>query len=602
MPRAAEPSPCRPAHQAGNQPCYAGSRPRVRYGLAAKRNQRTPTRSQLLQKRRLWGPRPLRNRGDREVLLPTSLIGTRHQGKSITSWRARAAPAPAEHMETAQREDEGRVVGLRHQRRGDVTAVPTSAPPTVPQNGFGNSEKAMPLFHPKTGGADGLCQGCCTTAPSSRCQCTSPDREHVGQGPEPSPLLRTPQQHRGMPASHSTAPPVPGQNPTALPGTSSSAGSRRDTPHGDGGHPPLPPLHGGAARQSPRAVLVPLTAPAFSPQRPPNAPLFTSAEPSVAPGTSPHAQGNSACTHVHTWAHALTSHTRDVPDHQGGEREVLHQTAAATPNHWYFQGRRGAIPAVPLAPPPKAAQLCLPRQRDAGNRHGTRPAAEESVQMGATHQCPLSPWKSFPSPSLDFAPPPLLLQPKPGQTHSFQRCRPSQRFGGVGSLDEDGDPAPHHLWHWGSTGSGTVPPEPHHTKRPAAGEASTAGAMAPDQVPPRCHLLLPGQPSRTPARAGGFASPLCLLPPTDSHSSFPCSPEDPSPCWAAQGSGGTRTATSPPRGAPWEGSVPLEGGGVSAPAFAPLRPTGGEEDGGTSLQHIIVPQPRFQRQRSLCNE
>lgn len=29
---------------------------------------------------------------------------------------------------------------------------------------------------------------------------------------------------------------------------------------------------------------------------------------------------------------------------------------------------------------------------------------------------------------------------------------------------------------------------------------------------------------------------------------------------------------------------------------------GGEEDGGTSLQLIIFPQPRFQRQRSLCNE
>lgn len=29
---------------------------------------------------------------------------------------------------------------------------------------------------------------------------------------------------------------------------------------------------------------------------------------------------------------------------------------------------------------------------------------------------------------------------------------------------------------------------------------------------------------------------------------------------------------------------------------------GGEEDGGTSLQLIISPQPRYQRQRSLCNE
>lgn len=78
-------------------------------------------------------------------------------------------------------------------------------------------------------------------------------------------------------------------------------------------------------------------------------------------------------------------------------------------------------------------------------------------------------------------------------------------------------------------------------------------------------------------------------------------PHPPHPQLPAPRGGGTAPHPhhSPQKGAPEEGDMHQEEGEFSAP----LQLLGcGEEDGRTSLQLIIFPQPRFQRQRRLCNE
>lgn len=240
-----------------------------------------------------------------------------------------------------------------------------------------------------------------------------------------------------------------------------------------------------------------------------------------------------------------------------------------------------SLPALTL---PKAAQLCPLRQRDPGKLHDGGAQAERSHAP-----VPFVPLEDLPLPPL--TPPaglclPLLLQPKPGTNEQLPElqtkaaiweCKPRQRVRGVGSLDRD--PAPHSQWHPGNTSSTMVPTEPPCTKlapacsgRPAVSKTRAQAGLLGPRHQLRCHLLLPSQPSRAPAGAGGFESPLCIYPPTDSHSSFPSSLEDPLPCWAAQASVG-QNGTSPPN-VPPKVSVPLEGGGVSELAFAPLQLTG----------------------------
>lgn len=303
---------------------------------------------------------------------------------------------------------------------------------------------------------------------------------------------------------------------------------------------------------------------------------------------STHAQGNGTHTHVHTQAHALPSRTRDAPDHQGCEREALHRNTAATLNHRYFQNRSGAIPACPHSSPKGCP--ALPAEA-AGPREAPQQRSSGREMPRTSALCP--PGRPSPPPplphQLDFASPFSCSQSQE-QMNSFQSCKPRQRFGSANrgsGCEELG------LW------TGTLHPTPSGTQAtpappwfpqsppapssplPAVGSGSgrpavsktraQAGPLGPRHQL-RCHLLLPSQPSRAPAGAGGFESPLCIHPPTDSHSSFSSSLEDPSSCWAAQASTG-QNGTSPPN-VPPKVSVPPEGGGVSELAFAPLQLTG----------------------------
>lgn len=186
-----------------------------------------------------------------------------------------------------------------------------------------------------------------------------------------------------------------------------------------------------------------------------------------------------------------------------------------------------------LAPLPTAAQLCPPRQRDPRKLPATR-------QMGACASALCPPGRASPHPA---APPaglclPLPLPPKPGINEQLPGLQTKAAVWGCKPRQ----------WVWGSWVSAphlgtlhpTAPPEPHHTELPPAhsghqqpgtpepsqdcwdqGTSSGATEVSPSASQP----ALPGR--------GGFASPLCIPPPTDLHSSFPSSREDPSPCWAA---------------------------------------------------------------------
>lgn len=68
--------------------------PRIKNRLVMKRNQLMPKHSQLLQKRRLWGPGPLRNREDRCSCAPhqpdqcLTLEEKHHQLEGLSSPRS----------------------------------------------------------------------------------------------------------------------------------------------------------------------------------------------------------------------------------------------------------------------------------------------------------------------------------------------------------------------------------------------------------------------------------------------------------------------------------------------------------------------------------
>lgn len=372
--------------------------------------------------------------------------------------------------------------------------------------------------------------------------------------------------HAGIP-QHGT--PRAGAEPHGTPSSAEQRVSPGCSTRGCWAPAPSPPA---IARSSPQPAPVASPRPCGSsclplPSTPQNAPLFTSAEPSAAPGTSPQAD-------------ALPLPARDAPDHQGGEREAYSTETPRPPSTTGISKTEAGQPLPALTPPPKAPQLCPLRQGGPGKPHTPRPADRSHAWVPSV---PLEELPQFPPHRLDFASP-FSRGQRREQTNSAQSCKARQRFWGANQGSGCGElglwtrtgtlhPTP------SSTGSATAPPEPHGTelaparsRRPSARETR---AQAPAQVPPRCHhLLLPSQPSPTPAGIGGFESPLCIPSPPDSHSSFPSSPEEPSPCQAAQGSVGLEQHLTP-EGSP-SGGEPAAGSGgdISAPAFAPLQLTG----------------------------
>lgn len=231
--------------------------------------------SQLLQRRMLQEPGPWRHRED------LGGFARHHPNQYLTLEEKHhqleqppllpGSQAPPEHMESAGREHEERVVGLRHRRRGGCHSC---SHPRTAHCASGASEVARRQrlgSTPNPARLPGMLQRC----PILWTSVLVMDREHVGWSAQPS--HRTSQQHQVC--SHLLSGQDRASRATGSPSVLLGCSTQECWT-------PLWTLHRGTLSHSPGTA--PPAAAAFSSQHP-KPPLFTSTEPSAAPGMSVHA-------------------------------------------------------------------------------------------------------------------------------------------------------------------------------------------------------------------------------------------------------------------------------------------------------------------------
>ena len=532
----------------------------------------------------------MRNRLDRGSFPPHqpdrySMPEKHHEPEGASSPRSQA---PAEHMEPARREDEGRAVRLRHRGRGGRHVCSHLRTTHSTSKQLWKQREGNALVSPQNRQRCQALPGTlhCCRSPSTPVRVPGQGARGTGTGGQPSPPDTTAAPGHAGTSRCSTS--LQGQSPTGLPGTPRSAEPRASPGRSTRGMPgtlPSPPPHGEAPSQSPWAA--PPTAPAFCSRQPQTllpSPLLNPARLRA----RPRMPRETTCAHRSTRGHTRSPRARDTPDHRGGTREALRRTPQAPSAAGYSQNRSGATPACLPALPSRGSQLCP----GPGKLRAARAGSSGAQADGSRTPVPFVPLEELPPRRplrLDFASPFARSQSQE-QTNGFQRSAPRARVGGAN----------------GAAGVGTW----------VSGQGRRPCSPLP--VAPRQHQLHPSCP-RTPL---ALSSPLPQRrpaagkpEPSQDHCSQgtarvpPSAPQpaQPHPCGqgalrapsglpkAPRSQNGTSPPTSPPRAAPWEGRGPWKEG---APPRSGSRV---EADGGASLQHTTIPQPCFQRQRSLCN-